>query len=62
MFALIAAFVTIGSLTAQLKRAAHQSAAGNYIREGSFDLNVQYDKFLYETTQRLKIETNAQKK
>lgn len=62
VIALIAAFATIGSLTAQLKQATHQSAAGNYIRRGSFDLSIQYDRFLYENTTRRKIETNQQKK
>ncbi len=59
--ALIAAFGVVGSLTAQLKQAVHQDEASEYIREGSFNLEVQYDRFLYETTTRRKIETDNQK-
>ena len=59
--ALIAAFGVVGSMTAQLKQAAYQSQASEYIREGSFNLDVHYDRFLYETTRRRKIETNEEK-
>ena len=59
--AAIAAFATVGSLTAQLKQAVLSSGASEYIREGSFKLDVSYDKFLYERTTRRKIETNQKK-
>ena len=60
--ALIAALAVVGGMKAQLKQAVHQNAAADYVRENSFDLDVHYDKFLYETTKKRKIETNQQKK
>lgn len=39
-----------------------QSAAGGYIREESFRLDVNADHFLYESTTKRKIENNTQKK
>lgn len=62
VIAAIAAFAVVGSLTAQLKQAVHRSEASDYVREGSFDLAVRRDHFLYETTKRRKLETDAQKK
>ena len=56
--ALLAAFITVGALMAELKQAGFQSAAGSYVREGSFNLDVRSDHFLYRTTQRRRIETN----
>jgi hypothetical protein len=52
----------VGGLKAQLKQAVYQSAAANYVREHSFKLDIHYDKFLYETTKKRRIETNHQKK
>ena len=60
--ALIAALAVVGGMKAQLKQAVHRNAAADYVRENSFDLDVHYDKFLYETTKKRKIETNQQKK
>ena len=42
----------------------HQSAAGHYVKEGSFTLRYDFDRFLYETTERRKLETqnNTQNK
>ena len=57
-----AALAVIGALKGQLKQAAQQSAAGGYIREGSFRLDVNADHFLYESTTKRKIENNTQKK
>lgn len=57
ILATVAALIVVGCLRGQLKQAAQQSAAENYVREGSFDLQVCFDHFLYETTQRRKIET-----
>ena len=54
--ALIVALVVVGVLKGQLKQAAFQSAAANYVREGSFHLDVKIDHFLYEQTERKKIE------
>ena len=62
IIAVIAALVTVGSLKAQLKQAVLSSGASEYIKEGSFKLDVSYDKFLYERTTRRKIETGEQKK
>ena len=59
--AAIVALIIVGNLRAQLKQAAHQSAAADYVRKDSFNLDVQYDHFLYENTQRRKIETEKPK-
>lgn len=59
--ALIAALIVLGVLRSQLKQATTQSAAENYVRKGSFQLNVRYDHFLYENTQRRKIQTEKNK-
>jgi len=56
--ALMAAFITVGVLKAELKQAEFQSAAASYVRENSFALDVRSDHFLYRTTQRRRIETN----
>ena len=60
--AAIIALAVVGALKGQLKQAAQQSAAGGYIREGSFRLDVNADHFLYESTTKRKIEDNTQKK
>jgi len=57
LIALVAAFAVVGALKGQLKQAVSQSGASHYIREGSFKLNARSDRFLYETTNRRKIET-----
>ena len=62
MAAIISALAVVGALKGQLKQAAQQSAAGGYIREGSFRLDVNADHFLYESTTKRKIENNTQKK
>lgn len=54
--ALIVALVVVGVLKGQLKQAAYESAASNYVRPGSFKLDVKTDHFLYERTERRKIE------
>ena len=60
--AIIIALAVVGALKGQLKQAAQQSAAGGYVREGSFRLDVNADHFLYESTAKRKIENNTQKK
>ena len=60
--AAIIALAVVGALKGQLKQAAQQSAAGGYVREGSFHLDVNADHFLYESTTKRKIEDNTQKK
>ena len=62
MAAIIIALAVVGALKGQLKQAAQQSAAGGYVREGSFRLDVNADHFLYESTTKRKIENNTQKK
>ena len=62
VIAAIIALAVVGALKGQLKQAAQQSAAGGYIREGSFRLDVNADHFLYESTTKRKIENNTQKK
>ena len=54
--ALIVALVVVGVLKGQLKQATYESAASNYVRPGSFELDVKTDHFLYERTERRKIE------
>lgn len=60
--AAIIALAVVGALKGQLKQAAQRSAAGGYIRKGSFRLDVNADHFLYESTTKRKIENNTQKK
>lgn len=62
VLAAIIALIVVGKLTAQLKQAVHNNAAADYVRDGSFDLQVSYDRFLYETTKKRKIENGNQKK
>ena len=61
VLAAIVMLIVLGALRGQLKQAAHQTSASNYVREDSFGLDVRYDHFLYETTDRRKIETNDSK-
>ena len=61
VLAAIVALAVVGCLKAQLNQAVMQSEASSYVREGSFSLSEQSDHFLYETTQRRKIETNDDK-
>jgi len=56
--ALIVSLITLGVLKGQLKQAAHNDAAADYVKEGSFQLTGRYDHFLYETTTRRKIESS----
>lgn len=60
--ALIAAFAVVGSMKAQLKQAVFQSGAANYVQDGSFNLDLRQDHFLYATTQKRRIETQQNKK
>ena len=62
MAAIIIALAVVGAMKGQLKQTAQQSAAGDYVREGSFRLDVNADHFLYESTTKRKIENNTQKK
>ncbi len=62
VIAAIIALIVVGSLTAQLRQAVHQNAAADYVRKGSFRLDVSYDRFLYETTKKRKIESGNSNK
>ncbi|MBE5767180.1 MAG: hypothetical protein E7335_08470 [Clostridiales bacterium] len=55
--ALIAMLIGFAILKGQLQQAVSQSSAAGYVKEGSFKLHVHYDRFLYRTTTRRKIET-----
>ena len=57
--ALIAAFGVVGALLGQLKQAVKQTSAGNYVKDGSFNLSIRYDRYLYQTTNRRKIESSS---
>ena len=61
VLAAVIALAVVGALRSQLKQAVHQSAAGHYVKDGSFDLRFHFDHFLYETTERRKIETQNKK-
>ena len=61
IIAAVIGLIVVSVLRGQLKQAVFQSGAGNYVREDSFKLNVRYDHFLYEDTQRRKIETQDKK-
>ena len=58
VIALIVAFVVLSNLKAQMKTAKHESMAMNYVRNGSFKLDVSQDIFLYQTEHRQKVVTN----
>ncbi|MBQ4089297.1 MAG: hypothetical protein IJC56_05375 [Clostridia bacterium] len=58
VIALIVAAIIVGALLGQLKQATKQNSAANYVKKGSFALNIRYDKYLYTTTNRRKIESN----
>ena len=58
LIAFIAAFGVVAVLLGQLKQAVKQSSAANYVKKGSFSLSMRYDKYLYTTTNRRKIESS----
>lgn len=58
LIAFIAAFSVVAVLLGQLKQAVKQSSAANYVKKGSFNLSIRYDKYLYTTTNRRKIESS----
>ena len=61
IIALIVAFIVLSCLKAQMKTAKHENLAMNYVRAGSFTLDVRQDIFLYQTEQRTKVESNTNK-
>ena len=58
LIAFIAAFGVVAVLLGQLKQAVKQTSAANYVKKGSFNLTIRYDKYLYTTTNRRKIESS----
>ena len=58
IIALVAALGVYGALLGQLKLAGKQSSAADYAKNGSFNLTIRYDKYLYTTTNRRKIESS----
>ncbi len=47
---IVIAFLVTGSMLAKMNTAVKQRAAANYVRNGSFSLSAQNDRFLYENT------------
>ena len=58
VIALIIAFVRVNAMKAKLQTAHSVSGAANYAEEGSFELSVKQDHFLYERTDRRRIQTS----
>ena len=56
--ALIIAFVRVNAMKAKLLTAHKRSGASDYAQEGSFELGVKQDHFLYERTERRRIQTS----
>jgi len=56
IIALVVALIVLSSLKAQMKTAKHENMAMNYVRDGSFKLDVSQDIFLYQTETRQKVE------
>ncbi len=56
--ALVVAFIVLSVLKGQMKTARHERMAMNYVRDGSFNLDVRQDIFLYQTETRQKVVTN----
>jgi hypothetical protein len=61
VLALFAALVVVGCMRAQLRTAERQQSAARYIREGSFELDVRQDCYLYKRVERRKIEQKQEK-
>lgn len=53
----VIAFGVVSGMAAKLKTAVKQSAAANYVRQGSFNLSRKTDRYMHTTTERRKIET-----
>ncbi len=49
---LIIAFMVTGSMKAKMNTAVKKTQAKDYVRRGSFVLGQNYDRFLYEDTQK----------
>ncbi len=50
---IVIAFITVFIMKGQLKSVRYQSAAGNYLVDGSFNLTLQRDIYLYSTVKRV---------
>ena len=62
VLAMVIALVIVSGMIGKLKQAASQSEAKVYVREGSFDVQVSRDTYMYETTQRRRIEKSEDDK
>lgn len=56
---LIAAWISTAVMKGKLKSVSRQTAAGEYTRQGSMQLTVSNDYFLYRTVNRQKKESNS---
>ena len=56
--ALIIAFARVSAMKAKLQTAHSRSGASDYAKEGSFELGVKQDRFLYERTERRRVQTS----
>ena len=52
LIGLVIGFIVTGVMKSQLKTVRRASAAGNYLAEGSLNLIISTDRFLYENTTR----------
>ncbi len=55
--ALIVALVRVNAMKAKLLTAHSRSGAADYVQKGSFELGLSQDHFLYERTERRRIQT-----
>ncbi len=59
IIAFLSAFIVVGVLGNQLKTAYKKPSAANYLREGSFDLYIKEDHFLFSNINKRKIEQKS---
>ncbi len=57
----VISLIVSSALKGQLKSVQKQHAAGNYVRDGSMNVSVQNDFFLYSTVSRTKKESSSSK-
>lgn len=57
----VAAFIVVSTLKSQLKSVRRQSGASNYVTEGSLNLTVSQDTYLYKRVNRMPRNTNNKK-
>jgi uncharacterized protein len=59
IISLVVALIIVMSMKSKLKTVRSQPYAGNYIKQGSFDLTKSYDRYLYRTVTKVKIQSNS---